>query len=116
MPLSRSYKEAKDERIRDFLKFVCTNEPGKDDFTTRLSSLVEEIKENEQFRSDYAAMNLHDRDITRMAKREGIEEGARNKNIENARNLYANGVSKDIIAKSLQMTMDELEEILKNAS
>ena len=51
-----------------------------------------------------------------MAKREGLEEGARNKAIETARNLYVNGVSKDIIAKSLQMTMDELDEILKNAS
>ena len=47
---SSAYKEAKDEKVRDFLKFVCTNKPGKDGFTNRLSSLVEEIKENEKFR------------------------------------------------------------------
>ena len=113
---SSAYEHEKDERIKMFLQYVCTNEPGKDDFNRRLSATVKKIKENEKFRSDYAAMNLHDRDITRMAKREGIEEGARNKAIETARNLYVNGVSKDIIAKSLQMTMDELDEILKNAS
>ena len=117
---SSAYEQEKDERIKEFLKYVCTNEPGEDDFNRRLSATVEKIKENEKFRSDYAAMNLHDRDITRMAKREGIEEGriegAHNKAIESARNLYANGVSKDIIAKSLQMTMDELEEILRDAS
>ena len=63
-----AYNEEKDEKVKAFLHFIHTNEPGKDDFTNRLSALVEQIKDNERFRRDYAAMNLHDRDITRAAR------------------------------------------------
>ena len=70
-----AYDEEKDEKVRAFLHFIHTNEPGKDDFTNRLSDMVEQIKENEKFRRDYAAMNLHDRDITRAARHEGLMQG-----------------------------------------
>ncbi len=43
---------------------------------------------------------------------EGLLQGAQQKAIEAARNLYANGVSVDIIAKSLHMTEDEVREIV----
>ena len=69
-----AYELEKNEKIRRFLKYVSTNEPGEDAFTKRLSATVEMIKENDKFRSDYAAMNLHDYDITTMAKEAGIEE------------------------------------------
>ena len=85
---------------------------GKDDFTNRLSEIVEKIKENEKFRSDYAAMNLHDRDIMRMAKKEGREEGAQEKAIDAARSFYENGVSIELIAKSLKMTEEQVKEIV----
>ena len=107
-----AYEAEKDEKIRDFLHYVWTDDAGEDEFANRLSAIIERLKDNDKFRSDYAAMNLHDWDLTRMAK----EAGAQEKTVENARNLYANGVSKDIIAKSLQITMEELEEILKDAS
>ena len=81
----------KDERISAFLRFIHTNEPGKDDFSNRLSAQVEKIKDNEKFRRDYAAMNLHDRDITRAARREGLLQGAAEKAIENAKALLADG-------------------------
>ncbi len=109
---STAYKDEKDEKIRKLLKFICTNEPGDDDFSKQLSAVVEKIKENEKFRSEYAAMNLHDRDITRAAKKEGIEEGARQKAIDDAKSFYANGVSIEIIAKSLGMTQEEVKEIV----
>ena len=103
-----AYKSEKDEKIKAFLNFISTNEPGKDDFTKRLSKLVEKIKDNEKFRSDYAAMNLHDRDIRRAA----IKEGALQKSIEDAIGLYKNGVSVEIIAKSLKMTTERVLEIV----
>ena len=110
---SSAYKEVSDRKIRDFLQFVCTNEPGKDGFTTRLSSLVEELKENEKFRSDYAAMNLHDRDITRAAKREGIAEGAEQKAIEAAQNLLREGDSLDKIVRCTGLPLKKVLELQK---
>ena len=103
-----AYEAEKDEKIKAFLHFISTNEPGKDDFTKRLSKLVEKIKDNENFRSDYAAMNLHDRDIRRAA----IKEGAQQKTIEAAIEFYENGVSVEIIAKSLKMTTERVLEIV----
>ena len=106
-----AYKEAKDERIRNFLRFIHTNEPGQDDFSNRLSALVEKIKDNDKFRRDYTAMNLHDRDLTRAAKQQGATEKA----IEAAKNLYTNGVSQEIIAKSLDLPLNKVSEILRQS-
>ena len=41
-------------------------------------------------------------------KAEGIAEGKAKNRIENALNLYKNGVSLDIISKSLNMDIEEL--------
>ena len=121
-----AYREEKDQRIRDFLHFVCTNKPGTDDFTNRLSSIVERLKDNEKFKGDYIAMNLHDRDLIRRTRKEAIEEGIslgitqgisqgiQQKALEDARNLYANGVSIELIAKSLNMTEEEVRELTRD--
>lgn len=61
-------------------------------------------------RSDYAAMNLHDRDIMRIARKEGAEENAR----ENAINFYKNGVSIEVIAKSMNKTIEEVQAIINS--
>lgn len=90
-----AYEQEKDEKIRNFLHYVYTNETGEDDFSNRLEETVKKLIENDKFRNDYLAMNLHDRDITRMAKQEGIaegmtkgiEQGAQQKAIEAAINL-----------------------------
>ena len=108
-----AYNKEKDEKIRDFLYFIHTNDPGKDDFNKRLSEQVENIKENEKFRRDYAAMNLHDRDLIRITKREALAEGAQLKAIEAAKSFYANGVSVEIIAKALKMTQEQVLQIVK---
>ena len=44
---------------------------------------------------------------------EGQEDGRKEKAIEDARNLYINGVSIEIIAKSLNMTIEQVNEIVK---
>ncbi|MBR5965632.1 MAG: Rpn family recombination-promoting nuclease/putative transposase [Treponema sp.] len=82
-----AYEKEKDEKIRALLRFVQTNEPGTDDFASRLSEIVERLKENEQFKEEYARMNLHDRDLIRETKREAYAEKA----IEDAKKLLADG-------------------------
>lgn len=44
----------------------------------------------------------------------GIEQGREAACLENARNLYANGVSIELISKSLNLTPEKVKEIVKD--
>ena len=111
---SSAYEKESNEKIRDFLKYIYTNEPGEDDFSKRISAMVEKIKDNDKFRRDYAAMNLHDRDIQRAAKREGIAEGIRQKAVENAINfLKMNLGTVEQIAQGTGLSVEEVEKLSK---
>ena len=112
---SSAYEKEADEKNRAFLHFIHTNEPGEDGFSKRLSELVSKIKENEKFRSDYTALNLHEQDIIRMAKREGREEGlsqgAQQKVVEAAKAFLADGkYSPDRIAELLNIPVEDFLE------
>ena len=109
---SKDYEKESDEKLRAFLHYVCTNEPGEDDFSKRISALVEQIKQNEKFRSDYAAMNLHERDITRKAKAEGLTEGRLEKAVEASINLLKMGkLSPDEIAQAQGLPLEKVLEL-----
>ena len=109
-----AYEKEEDENIRNLLHFISTNEPGKDDFSNRLSSIVEKLKETEKFRSDYAAMNLHDRDIQRAARREGITQGSLQKAIEDAVIAVKEfNVSPQVAAEKMNAPLDKVLEKLK---
>ena len=47
---------------------------------------------------------------------QGMQQGAQQKAIEDARSFYANGVSVDIIAKSLNMTVDQVKQIISESA
>ncbi|MBO4856910.1 MAG: Rpn family recombination-promoting nuclease/putative transposase [Treponema sp.] len=113
-----AYEKEEDERIRSLLHFISTDEPGKDDFSNRLSSLVEKIKDDEEFRSDYAAMNLHDRDIQRAARREGIAEGITQGSLQKAIEdaviaIKEFKVSPQLAAEKMNAPLDKVLEKLK---
>ena len=46
--------------------------------------------------------------------RQGKKEGEQQKAIEDARSFYANGASIELIAKSLNMTIEQVKEIVKD--
>lgn len=71
-----AYTKEEDPGIQKFLKYVFTDDPEGDDFTKQLSEIVRKLKDDEKFRSDYAAMNLHDRDIRVAAMKEGSQQKA----------------------------------------
>ena len=50
----------------------------------------------------------------RIRRREGYEDGTQQKTIEAAKNFYANGASIELIAKSLGMTVEQVQEIVKD--
>ncbi|MBO4534112.1 MAG: hypothetical protein J5726_10535, partial [Treponema sp.] len=43
----------------------------------------------------------------------GMQQGARQKALEVAKSLYSNGASVELIAKSLGMTVEQVEEIIE---
>ena len=105
-----AYREEKDEEVRAFLKYVYTNDPGKNGFSSRLSAIVENIKLNDIFRSQYLAMNLHDRDLIRQAKKEGASQKA----IEAAENFLREGISIEIISRCTGLPLEKVRELAEN--
>ena len=101
-----AWEKAEDQKIRDFLHFIKTNNPGKDDFSKRLSAMVEKLKDNDLFRRDYAAMNLHDFDIE--------QEATRKKAIEDATNCLKEGDSPEKVSRCIGLPLEEVLELQKN--
>ncbi|MBQ8353376.1 MAG: Rpn family recombination-promoting nuclease/putative transposase [Spirochaetaceae bacterium] len=71
---STAYMRESDVEISAFLEYINTRTPT-DDFTKKLSHLVEEAKLNNIFRDKYLTMNIHDQDITKEAYEEGLSAG-----------------------------------------
>ena len=104
--IANNYDKILDEKQKAFLKLVISNgisEAQTDSFTEKISRLVEEAKINSQWRKQFMEWERE------MAYK--FREGKREQLIEDARNLYANGASVELIAKSLKMTPDEVREI-----
>ena len=100
-------KEA-DVEISAFLKYINTRTPT-DDFTKKLSHLVEEAKLNNIFRDKYLTMNIHDQDIKKEAYEEGFQQGA----IETARNMLSKNISLEIICECTNLSREIVENLLK---
>ena len=58
---------------------------------------------------------LYDKCRREEGRAEGLAEGAQQKAIEDARSFYENGVSIEVIAKSLKMTEVQVKEIVSSA-
>ena len=101
-----AYEKEKDERVRALLRFVQTNESGEDGLTNRLAALVKKMKENEQLRQEYMAMNLHDYDM--------IRKGAQEKAVEAARNLLKMNLgTPEQIAQAEGLPLEQVLELQK---
>ena len=111
-----AYREEKDEDVRAFLKYVYTNDPGENGFSSRLSAIVENIKLSDFFRSQYAAMNLHDRDLIRWAKKEALAEGATQKAMEAAENFLKANVDAETISRCIGLPLEQVLKIKENVS
>ena len=111
-----SFKIEKDLEISAFLQYICNQKPV-DDFTEKLSSIVEKIKKHEVNRKEYQSMNLHDRDNFRRGLKEGIEQGisqgAQQKAIETAKNMLKEGLSVEQISRCTNLTMEIIDKLKK---
>ena len=69
------YEKETDARIRDFLRFVYTNDPSEDDFSVRLNKRVENLKQSERLKEAYATMGIWEMDIRREERKVALAEG-----------------------------------------
>ena len=87
-----AYKQEKDIAISAFLEYIF-DQKTVDDFTSKIDSFVQNIKQQEVNKKEYQTMNLHDRDNFLRGKKEGINEGilqgAHDKAIETAKNMLS---------------------------
>ena len=58
---------------------------------------------------------LYDRNRRREGEKAGFEKGKEEKAKEAAISFYKNGVSIELIAKSLDMTIEQVKQIVSNA-
>ena len=113
---AEAFEKEKNVAISAFLRYISERIPT-DNFTEKLDSLVEKSKDNQKLRSEYLAMNLHDRDIKKQAYKEGLEEGisqgALQKALETARNMLVYGDSVEKIAKITNIPLETVEQLAK---
>jgi predicted transposase/invertase (TIGR01784 family) len=119
---STAYENENDVDIKNFLKYIKTQE-ATDDFTIKLNSFVEKAKQNQELRSYYLSMNIHDSDIRRVALAEGkqiglqegleqgLTQGAEQKAIETAKNLIKEGLPAEQIARCTDLPLEKVQEL-----
>ena len=105
---TEAFETEKDVAISAFLRYISKRIPT-DSFTEKLDGLVEKAKDNQKLRSEYLAMNLHDRDI----KKQAYKEGALQKALETARNMLADGISVDSVSKYSGLPLETVKELAK---
>ncbi len=103
------------EKQKAFMELVFGREPS-DKFTERLAQLTEEAKHNTQWKKQYMDWERQRTYDFESGKEAGLAEGAQQQAVESARSFYANGVSIELIAKSLHMTEDHVREIVNEPS
>ena len=109
--ICKNYDKLLDARQKAFLRMVTQNS-SSDDFTRRVGGLVEIAKRNTQWRQQFMEWDREMACMRAKGREEGRKEGARQNAIENARSFYANGASLELIAKSLNMTVEQVKEIV----
>ena len=107
-------KMIEDEDAKSFFNFLISNRAGNR-FTSDLKDYVADAKHNMQWRFQFMTwerQRAYDYDDGKAA---GIQIGEQKKAVEAARSFYANGASIELIAKSLGMTIKQVEDIVKDS-
>ena len=74
---------------------------------------MEKSKANQKLRSEYLAMNLHDRDLKKQAYNAGVQQGAEQTKLETARNMLTDSIKAETISKYTGLPIGIVEELAK---
>ena len=121
-----------DVEIKAFLEYICKQEPV-DIFTDKISTIIDNIKQQETNKREYESMNIHDQDTFRRGKQEGLQEGleqgvrqgiqqgiqqgkqegAFDKAIQTAKNLLAMNLTITQIVQATNLPLETVEQLEK---
>ena len=128
---SKAYKSADDKDLRGLLEFIQTNKASTD-FSRKLKENVKVAKLNSNWEDEYMFFSDYLEECKESAERagmkkgiekglaegrekgiaEGIEKGIQQKTLDDAKSFYANGASIELIAKSLNLSTEQVTEIV----
>ena len=113
---AKAYNKEEDVAIKSFLQYINNNKTV-DDFTQRLDSFVEKIKQEEVNRKEYQSMNIHDQDTFLRGKNEGFEagmqQGMQQTKIETAKNMLEMKLTLKQIFQATGLPLETIENLTK---
>lgn len=108
--ISQNCDKLLDEEQKAFLKMVYNNK-SSNAFTDKVKKLVDNAKRNTQWRKQFMDW---EREKTYSFNR-GLEQGAQQKALEDARNLLNEGVAPEVISRCVGLPLEQVLDLQKQA-
>ena len=105
-----AYEKETDKELFALLQYISAKQTCSP-FTDEINGLVEQAKLSEAFRSDYLTMNLREYDLRRMGREEGIRTGIEKANLDNARNMLADNIAVERIARYTGLPVEAVRKL-----
>ena len=107
--IAKNYDKILNEKQKAFLELVTSNK-SINSFTNKIKELVEKAKQNTQWRKQFMDFEHY----MSLSFRQGKEEGAKEKTIENARKLLADGkYTAEEISELFQIPVEDFTDKVK---
>ena len=106
--IAKNYDKILNEKQRAFLELV-TNNKSINSFTNRIKELVEKAKQNTHWRKQFMDFEHY----MSLSFRQGKEEGAQEKAIENAINCLNDGDSPEKVSRCIGLPLEKVLELQK---
>ncbi len=107
---TQSFNKENNLERKAILNYLYNNKASTD-FTKKISTLVEDLKQSEKFKGEYMMINIRDYEIADRAKKEGIQQGAEQKAIETAKNLLTLNLSLEQIAQATSLPLEKIQDL-----
>ena len=113
-----AYEKVANGSLQAFLRYIQNNRANSD-FTRRISDMVEAQKDLESTKKLYFSWSLHDHDVRKHGREEGIrigekrgkKEGMNENKIANARNMLEDNLPIEKISQYTGLPMEKIEEL-----
>ncbi|MBQ1628739.1 MAG: hypothetical protein II098_06235, partial [Treponema sp.] len=101
--------------VKAFFEFLISNQASSS-YTDELKNYVADAKQSTENKMQFMTWERQRAYDLDAGREEGIAIGAQQKAVEDARSFYANGASIELISKSLNMTIEQVKEIVRDTA